>query len=149
MHKITNLWKFELNWSSKLRDNYERKRTPLSHEVVFFQLLDFGTSNSKLEVSKSNSWKISSFSKSTSLQREPFLTMFYTINHSLLLVTKWGFMLIIILSNYQWETFWDDRGQQTYRVNPLFSELCACSELRKQWNFTRYVCCHLALESLL
>ena len=49
----------------------------------------------------------------------------------------------------QWETFWDDRGQQTYRVNPLFSELCACSELRKQWKFTRYVCCHLALESLL
>ena len=48
----------------------------------------------------------------------------------------------------QWETFWDDRGQQTYRVNPLFSELCACSELRKQWKFTRYVCCHLALESL-
>ena len=49
----------------------------------------------------------------------------------------------------QWETFWDDRGQQAYRVNPLFSELCACSELRKQWKFTRYVCCHLALESLL
>ena len=49
----------------------------------------------------------------------------------------------------QWETFWDDRGQQTYRVNPLFSELCACSELRKQWKFTRYVCCRLALESLL
>ena len=49
----------------------------------------------------------------------------------------------------EWETFWDDRGQQTYRVNPLFSELCACSELRKQWKFTRYVCCHLALESLL
>ena len=49
----------------------------------------------------------------------------------------------------QWETFWDNRGQQTYRVNPLFSELCACSELRKQWKFTRYVCCHLALESLL
>ena len=27
MHKITNLWKFELNWSSKLRDNNERKNT--------------------------------------------------------------------------------------------------------------------------
>ena len=50
---------------------------------------------------------------------------------------------------FEWETFWDDRGQQTYRVNPLFSELCACSELRKQWKFTRYVCCRLALESLL
>ena len=44
MHKITNLWKFELNWSLKLRDNYERKK-PLSHEVVCFQMLDFETSN--------------------------------------------------------------------------------------------------------
>ena len=26
MHKITNLWKFELNRSSKLRDNNERKK---------------------------------------------------------------------------------------------------------------------------
>ena len=30
MHKITNLWKFELNRSLKVRDNNERK-TPLSH----------------------------------------------------------------------------------------------------------------------
>jgi hypothetical protein len=36
------------------------------------------------------------------LQREPFLTMFDTINLSPLLVTKKGFMLIIILSNYQY-----------------------------------------------
>ena len=28
MHKITNLWKFELNWLSKLRDNNERKKHP-------------------------------------------------------------------------------------------------------------------------
>ena len=35
------------------------------------------------------------------LQKEPFLTMFYTINLSPLLVTKKGFMLNIILSNYQ------------------------------------------------
>ena len=60
MHKIT---KFELDWSSELQDNYERKKTPLSHEVVCFQMLDFETSNSKLEVSKSNSWTITSFSK--------------------------------------------------------------------------------------
>ena len=65
-----------------------KEKTPLSHEVVCFQMLDFETSNSKLEVSKSNSWKITSFSKTTSLQREPFLTMFYTINLSPLLVTK-------------------------------------------------------------
>ena len=34
-------------------------------------------------------------------QREPFLAMFYTINLSPLLVTIKGFMLIIILSDYQ------------------------------------------------
>ena len=54
----------------------------MSHEVVCFQMLDFETSNSKSEVSKSNSWKNTSFSKTTSLQREPFLTMFYTVNLS-------------------------------------------------------------------
>ena len=36
----------------------KEKKTPLSQEVVCFQMLDFETSNSKLEVSKSNSWKI-------------------------------------------------------------------------------------------
>ena len=86
MHKITNLWKFELNRSSKLRDNNERKNT-LSHEVVCFQMLDFETLNSIPEVSKSNLWKISYFLKNTLLQREPFLTMFYTTNLSPLLLT--------------------------------------------------------------
>ena len=78
-----------------------KEKTPLSHEVVCFLMLDFETSNSKLEVSKSNSWKITSFSKTMSLQGELFLTMFYTINLSPLLVIKKGFMSIIILSNYQ------------------------------------------------
>ena len=73
---------------------------PWSHEVVCFQMLDFETSNSKSEVSISNSLKITSFSKTMALQKKPFLTMFYTINLSPLLVTKKGFMLIIILSNY-------------------------------------------------
>ena len=68
MHKITNLGKFELDWSSELRDNYERKKKKtVSHEVVCFQMLDFETSNSKLEVAKSNSWKITSLSKTSSL----------------------------------------------------------------------------------
>ena len=40
-----------------------KEKTPLSHEVVCFEILDFETSNSNLEVSKSNSWKITSFSK--------------------------------------------------------------------------------------
>ena len=39
MPKITNMWKFELNRSSKLRDNNERKKTPFSHKVVCFQIL--------------------------------------------------------------------------------------------------------------
>ena len=34
-------------------------------------MLDFETSNSKSDVSKSNSWKTTSFSKTMSLQREP------------------------------------------------------------------------------
>ena len=101
VHKITNLLKFELNRSSTLRDNNERKNTLVTRSCVLSRL-DFETSNSKLEVPKSNSWKITSFAKTTSLQRKPFLTMSYTINLSPLLVSKWGFMLIIILSNYQW-----------------------------------------------
>ena len=48
------LWKFELNQSSKLRDNNEEKKTPknppLSHKVVCFHMLDFETSNSESEV---------------------------------------------------------------------------------------------------
>ena len=101
MYKITHLYKFELNRSLKLRDVNERKKTPLSHEVVCFQMLDFKTSNSKSKVSKSNSWKITSFSKTTLLKREPFLPMFYTINLSPLLATKTGFVLLSIFSNYQ------------------------------------------------
>jgi hypothetical protein len=76
-----------------------KEKTPRSHKVMCFQMLDFETSNSKSEVAKPNSWKITSFSKTTALQRELFLTMFYTINLSPLLVTKKGLMLIIILSN--------------------------------------------------
>ena len=41
MHKITNLWKFELNRSSKLRDNYERRKNILVTRIVCFQVLDF------------------------------------------------------------------------------------------------------------
>ena len=34
MQKITNLWKLELNWSSKLRDNNERKNTLVTQSCV-------------------------------------------------------------------------------------------------------------------
>ena len=103
MHKITNLWKFYLNRSSKLRDNNERKITLVTRSCVRLDgwFRDLIGSSSKSEVSKSNSWKITSFAKTMALQREPFLTMFYTINISPLLVTKKGFVLIMILSNHQ------------------------------------------------
>ena len=89
INKITKLWKFEFNLLSKLRDNNERKKplSPLKVEC-FQQMLDFETSSSKSEVSKSNSRKITYFSKTTLLQREPFLTMFYAINSSPILITK-------------------------------------------------------------
>ena len=34
MHKVTNLWKFELNRSSKLRDNNERNNTLVTQRCV-------------------------------------------------------------------------------------------------------------------
>ena len=46
-------------------------------------------------------WEITSSSKTTFLQREPLLTMFYTVNRSPLLVTKLVFMLTNIVSKCQ------------------------------------------------
>ena len=39
MHKITNLWKFELNWSSNLRDNNEREKHPCHTKLCAFRWL--------------------------------------------------------------------------------------------------------------
>ena len=39
MHKITNLWKFELNWSSKLQDNNERKKYRCHMKLCAFRCL--------------------------------------------------------------------------------------------------------------
>ena len=49
------------------------RKTPWSHKVVCFQMLDFVSSNPKSEVSKTNLWKTTHFLKTMSLQREPFL----------------------------------------------------------------------------
>ena len=38
-HKITSLWKFELNWSSKLRENDKRKNTPVGWVFHRFVIL--------------------------------------------------------------------------------------------------------------
>ena len=101
MHKITNLWKFELDWSSELQDNYERKTKLVTGSCVLW-MLDFENSISKLEVSKSNSWKITSFSKN-------YVTLEGAISHYVLYyqplpITRYQlrFMLMIVLSNYQY-----------------------------------------------
>ena len=60
-----------------------KEKTPFSHEVVCFHMLDFETSHSKSEVSKSNSWKITSFSKTTSIHNvlyyQPLLITRYQV----------------------------------------------------------------------
>ena len=113
LHKITNLWKFELDWSSELQDNYERKKHPCHTKM----LDTFRCLISRPQILNLRSWnqicgKFLLSRKTMSLQREPFLTMFYTINLSPLLVTKWGLMLINILSNYQVST--DFKGTDTF-----------------------------------
>ena len=37
MHKITNLWKFQLDWSTELRDIYERKKHPCHTKLCAFR----------------------------------------------------------------------------------------------------------------
>ena len=91
MHKITNLWTFELNWSSKLRENDERKNTLVGRICVLSDRNKRLLARSRLLFQ----WEITSFSKLLLLQREPFLTMFYTINSSPMLVTKSVFKLIL------------------------------------------------------
>ena len=75
MHKITNLWTFELNWSLKLRDSNERKN-PSHKKLCAFRCLISWPQNRILRFRNQTRGK--SFSKTTSLQREPFLKMFYT-----------------------------------------------------------------------
>ena len=103
MHTVTNLWKYELNRLLGSEIIMKEKYTPVapwSHEVMCFQMLYFETSNSNSEVSKIKIME--NFLKTMSLQWEPFLTMFYYINLSPLLVIKTGFiMIVIIFSNYQ------------------------------------------------
>ena len=39
LDKTTNLWKFELNWSSELRDNNDRKNNPCHTKMCAFRCL--------------------------------------------------------------------------------------------------------------
>ena len=65
------------------------EKTTLPHNVVCVQILDFETLSSKSEVSKSNSWEITSRNQ---IRGKLFFggnySMFYTTNLSPLLVTK-------------------------------------------------------------
>ena len=93
MHKITTLWKFELNRSSKLGENDERKAALLDEFVCFqigIKVFYFYYFNEKLPIYIT-----------TLLQRESLSTMFYTINSSSIPVTESVFKIIFILSNYQ------------------------------------------------
>ena len=98
MLKITNLWKFELSRSLKLRDNNERKKHPCHTKLCTFRCLISRPQILNLKSRNHIHGKLLVFLKTTSLQREPFLTLFYTINLSPLLVTKEGFMIIVIFS---------------------------------------------------
>ena len=65
-------------------------------------MVDFETSSSTSEVSKSNLWKITSFSKNYGTSEGAVShNVSYHQPLSPLLATKKGFMLIIILNNYQ------------------------------------------------
>ena len=53
-----------------------KEKTPLAHEVVCFQMLDFETSNSKSEVSKSNDFFL-----------ENYVTSEGAVSHNVLYIT--------------------------------------------------------------
>ena len=67
MHKITNLWKFELDWSSELRDNYERKKLTCHTKLCAFrcsisrpQILNLRSRN-QIRGELLHSWKLRHF----------------------------------------------------------------------------------------
>ena len=83
-HKITNPVK---KFSLKLRYNNERK-IPFLHEVCAFSCLILRLQNLILRSRIKFVEKYFFLQKTLSLQRKPFLTMFYTINLSPLLISK-------------------------------------------------------------
>ena len=94
--KKKKLWKCWLNWSSNLWENNGRKNTL----GTLFCIVCFQLHNKRLLLKSFIIWVRLPLSQKL-LQRELFLTTFYTINSSPLLITKWVFMLSIIVSNYQ------------------------------------------------
>ena len=70
LHNSNHRFKLKRQFCSLIPVLLNSESRKINEVVVCCQMLDFETSNSNSEVSKSNSWKITSFSKTTSLQRE-------------------------------------------------------------------------------
>ena len=126
--------------------NYERQ-TPLLPEVVCSQMLDFVTSNSKPEVSKSNSWKTTSLAKTTLLQREPFLTTFLyyqplPITRYIVRFYAYYFECPLLLRSVTQNVGF---GQPKRQLVLCFTQFSACAHCREHFWLTRNrLCCHLA-----
>ena len=88
MHKITNLWKFELNRSSELRDNNERKKHPCHTKLCALWCLILRPRILNVRSRNQIRGKLLFSRKLRYFRESPFFTMFYTVNSSPLFVTK-------------------------------------------------------------
>ena len=100
MHKITNLWKFELNRSSKLRDNNERKKHPCHTELCAFRWLISRPLVLNLSAQNQIRGKLFLSRKLRHFRGSRFSQCLY---HQPLPITRYqvSVMLTYILSNYQ------------------------------------------------
>ena len=85
--------------SLKLQENSEWKKT-LVAQMRVFQMPKKDFRPKVFNLIQIIEWEITSFSKTTLLQREPCLTMLYTIQLSIARYRVYVFMLTIVLSNY-------------------------------------------------
>ena len=101
MHKITNLWKFELNWLSKLWDNNERKKHPCHTKLCAFRCLISRPQILNLRSPNQICGKILLSRKLLHFRGSHFSQCFILSTSPHYLVPSKGFMQINILSNYQ------------------------------------------------
>ena len=149
-----------------------KEKTLLSNEVVcVFRWLIARPQVLNMRYRNQNSWKMTSFSKTMALQREPFLTMFYTNNLSPSLVTQKGFMLIIILSNYQQcplplnknytlEEFLQPQNPEAeyihmtsitskvFQMTPFLTRFYRTCNRRESFRLSREKLCHMCLNTI-
>ena len=88
MHKMTNLWKFELNRSSKLRDNNERKKHPCDTKLCAFRCLISRPQNLSLRSRNQIHGKLLLSRKLRHFRGSRFSHCFYNIDSSQLVVTQ-------------------------------------------------------------